>query len=310
MDRRKFIKTAAASAAVSSLPTFSATAATASERWRVYEVTTRVEVLKPAGVTRVWLPLPLTKDTDYQKNLGNTWGVEGGTVETAVDGKYGAEFLQAEWPDGAVGPVVQVTNRFATRDRATDFSKRGTPGRADRAELQRYVHATDLMPTTGIVRDTARMITKDVKGGTIDKGRAVYEWIVENTFRDPKTPGCGVGDIKTMLETQNLGGKCADLNALFVGLARCDRRAGARRLRRARGQIGIRLSQPRRGHRQHHQGAALPRRVLRRQATAGYRSIRRTCAKSCSRKKAAARCCRSTTRRSRPRARGCSADGK
>ena len=32
--------------------------------------------------------------------------------------------------------------------------------------------------------------------------------------------GCGEGDIKTMLETGNLGGKCADINALFVGLCR------------------------------------------------------------------------------------------
>src|SRR5262249_46158585 len=42
----------------------------------------------------------------------------------------------------------------------------------------------------------------------------------ENTFRDPKTRGCGVGDIRSMLEAGNLGGKCADLNALYVGLAR------------------------------------------------------------------------------------------
>jgi transglutaminase-like putative cysteine protease len=32
--------------------------------------------------------------------------------------------------------------------------------------------------------------------------------------------GCGRGDIRSMLETGNLGGKCADLNALYVGLAR------------------------------------------------------------------------------------------
>src|SRR5262249_24981725 len=31
---------------------------------------------------------------------------------------------------------------------------------------------------------------------------------------------CGTGNIKTMLETGNLGGKCADLNGLFVGLTR------------------------------------------------------------------------------------------
>jgi transglutaminase-like putative cysteine protease len=43
---------------------------------------------------------------------------------------------------------------------------------------------------------------------------------VDNTFRDPKTRGCGLGDIKFMLESKNLGGKCADLNALYLGLAR------------------------------------------------------------------------------------------
>src|SRR5260221_14789155 len=31
--------------------------------WRTFEITTRVEVAKPAGVTRLWLPLPaLTAD--------------------------------------------------------------------------------------------------------------------------------------------------------------------------------------------------------------------------------------------------------
>ena len=54
----------------------------------------------------------------------------------------------------------------------------------------------------------------------VDKARAIYEWVVENTFRDPKTRGCGVGDVKTMLETKSMGGKCADINAVFVALAR------------------------------------------------------------------------------------------
>jgi transglutaminase-like putative cysteine protease len=54
----------------------------------------------------------------------------------------------------------------------------------------------------------------------VDKAQAIYDWIVDNTFRDPKVRGCGIGDISTMLETGYLGGKCADLNALYVGLAR------------------------------------------------------------------------------------------
>jgi transglutaminase-like putative cysteine protease len=75
------------------------------------------------------------------------------------------------------------------------------------------------MPTDGIVRETAQEATKG-KRGDLDKTRALYDWILANTYRDVKVRGCGIGDIKAMLETKNFGGKCADLNGLFVGLAR------------------------------------------------------------------------------------------
>ena len=87
------------------------------------------------------------------------------------------------------------------------------------AERKLYTGSTDLMPTDGIVKATA-----DTHCGLgvhrRRKGARIYEWIVDNTFRDPKTRGCGIGDIASMLKTGDLGGKCADLNALYVGLAR------------------------------------------------------------------------------------------
>ena len=45
--------------------------------WRTFEVTTSVRVLKPAGVTRVWLPMPLGS-APYQKTLGDTCLAQGG----------------------------------------------------------------------------------------------------------------------------------------------------------------------------------------------------------------------------------------
>jgi transglutaminase-like putative cysteine protease len=116
-------------------------------------------------------------------------------------------------------PVVEVTSRISTRDRAIDFSGSAKDVDLSAAERAFFTAPTELIATDGLVRKTALEITKGAKGD-VDKGRAIYEWIVDNTFRDPKTRGCGLGDIKTMLETGNLGGKCADLNALFVGLAR------------------------------------------------------------------------------------------
>jgi transglutaminase-like putative cysteine protease len=107
----------------------------------------------------------------------------------------------------------------ATKDCAVNVSAPGSSGEASTEELRYYLRATKYLPTDGIVKETAAEITKRAATDA-DKARAIYEWIVENTHRDPKTRGCGVGDIRFMLESKDLGGKCADLNALFVGLAR------------------------------------------------------------------------------------------
>jgi transglutaminase-like putative cysteine protease len=100
-----------------------------------------------------------------------------------------------------------------------DLSAPGKALEASREELEHFLQATKLLPTDGIVKATAAEITSGARTD-LAKARAIYEWIIDNTFRNPKTRGCGVGDIRFMLESKDLGGKCADLNALYVGLAR------------------------------------------------------------------------------------------
>ena len=103
--------------------------------------------------------------------------------------------------------------------RAVDLAAPGEVVALPLAERQLYLAPTALIPTDGIVKTTADRITAGA-GSDLDKARAIYAWVVENTFRDAATRGCGTGDIAAMLTTGFLGGKCADLNALFVGLAR------------------------------------------------------------------------------------------
>ncbi len=126
--------------------------------------------------------------------------------------------IAAEFPTG-VKPVVTLTSRVSTKNYAVDLSARGQVPPTNRAELEHYLRPTKFMPTDGIVKTTAAEITSGAKSD-LDKARAIYEWIVDNTFRNPKTRGCGIGDIRFMLESRDLGGKCADLNSLYVGLAR------------------------------------------------------------------------------------------
>jgi len=216
MNRRNFLKSTSAVAVAQSLAW---RAAFAADEWRTFETVTRVEVKDSFGIARAWVPLPLEMDTSWQKAVGNSWSGNAKSAEVKHDGKYGVSMLYAEWSEKEMNPVIEVTSRFMTRDRATDFSRPDKSIDLSAADRQFFTAPTELIPTDGIVKKMALDITKGAKND-VDKSRAIYEWIVDNTFRDPKTRGCGVGDVKSLLESGNLGGKCADLNALYVGLSR------------------------------------------------------------------------------------------
>ena len=218
MNRRNFLKSASSVSAGLALNERLFARGTTADRWRTFEVITRVEVIKPSGATRLWLPAALVGETRFQKTLLNEFHAEGGKARM-VEGKADATgIIAAEFPAGAK-PVLTLTSRVKTKNLTVDLSSRGSTAKARRAELEHFLRPTRLLPTDGIVKATATEITR---GATTDveKARAIYEWIVDNTFRNPKTRGCGIGDIRFMLESKDLGGKCADLNALYVGLAR------------------------------------------------------------------------------------------
>src|SRR5207245_10379154 len=193
--------------------------ALAQDGWRTFETVTRVDIKDAFGIARAWVPLPLRAGTDWHKTIGNAWSGNASRAQIEHDGKYGIAMLYAEWAEREMNPVIEVTSRFMTRDRAVDLSRPNNTQELSAAERRFFTAPTELIPTDGIVRKTALDITRGAKTD-VDKARAIYEWVVDNTFRDPKTRGCGWGDIKSMLESGHLGGKCGDLNALYVGLAR------------------------------------------------------------------------------------------
>jgi transglutaminase-like putative cysteine protease len=221
VDRRRFLRSAAAASATFALGRVSdpwplrAQTAPAGRR-RIFEITTRIEILQPSGLTRVWVPTPLAS-APYQETLGDTYhlGDEGRAVMAESED---VDMLVAEWTAGAA-PVLSLTSRVATSGHAANLAEPTVPPPLTLDAFARFLRPTRLIPIDGIVKTTATEITRGA-GTDIEKARAIYEWIVDHTFRDPKTIGCGTGDIRFMLESKNLSGKCADLNSLFVGLAR------------------------------------------------------------------------------------------
>jgi transglutaminase-like putative cysteine protease len=224
MDRRHFVKTAGLTALAFATPLTAWAAANTFKPspmngWRVFEVTSRIELAPGQGAARVWLPLPSLDEAAWIKPLGNLWQGNASAVEQLFDPVYGTKMLAARWEGNESAPLLEVVSRFATRDRAIDFSQPGQVAPLDQATRALYTRATELLPTGGIVKKTALEITQGARTD-LDKAKALYEWIVDNTERNPKTRGCGIGDIRGMLESGDLKGKCADLNALYVGLAR------------------------------------------------------------------------------------------
>ena len=222
MKRRTFITNSiafSAGIALTGIPRVESADETKSEsQWRSFKITTTVEITNPSGSVRVWLPVPLIQDTDYYQHIDHSWTGNYKDVQNIKYDSLGTGILFAEWADDQKAPTLEFISQFKTRNRQIDFSKPAKV-KADSEVLNQFRKPSRLIKTDGIVAETAQKIVNGKKNDT-DKARAIYEWIVENTYRDPKVKGCGVGDISSMLQTQNLGGKCADLNGLFVGLAR------------------------------------------------------------------------------------------
>jgi transglutaminase-like putative cysteine protease len=220
MNRRNFLRahsTICAGWAITKAVPVLANTSVAGE-WRTFEVTTRVELLKPGGVSHIWLPAPLIRNTPYQHTISTRCTAEGGTARLSKNKQNILGIVSAKYPATA-RPALTLNSRVSLKNYTVDLSSRAVTSPISQAELDYFLQPSRYVPTDGIVKQTALKATAGATSD-IEKARAIYEWVVENTFRDPKIRGCGRGDIRAMLESGDLGGKCADLNALYVGLAR------------------------------------------------------------------------------------------
>ena len=234
MQRRDFIKFAGAGVGSALFPAASSSAASSASlpvqpvdlsqqknKWNSYRLTYQVDLPEQGKIARLWLPLPDTADIDHQLSQGSVWSGNAAIAGLHTLAGTDSPVFHAEWR--GCGPrSVTVSSVVKTMDRFTDLCEySGSAKETIPAEMKRFLKPTRHIPLDGIVRKTALSIIKaDNARSPKKKARAIYDWVVDNAHRDQATRGCGRGDIKSMLETGNLGGKCADLNALFVGLTR------------------------------------------------------------------------------------------
>ena len=187
-------------------------------QWRNYDIASSITLKKNQGKARLWLPLAQYKDTPWQRTLGHSWQ---GNFENAGiyrDPVAEMEVFYADWSENVAEPQLQIISQVATQDRHFDITRRGAA--VERNEvLRRCLQATDWVPIDGLVRRAAERAIGRIKD-PVAQGKAMFDWVVENTQYDPQSAGCGSGDVNAMLDSGRLAGKSADIALLFVGMCR------------------------------------------------------------------------------------------
>ncbi|HEY2554641.1 MAG TPA: transglutaminase-like domain-containing protein, partial [Candidatus Cybelea sp.] len=187
--------------------------------WRSYEVTT-VITLPKGNNAKAWVPIPSFKEASWMRPGPSTWHGNAVEVSIATDPRSGTQMVYAQWPKGTHGGGdLTVVSHVTTRNLDVDLSKPGSNVTLSAAEIAFYTAPSNYIPTDGIVKRTADTATAGA-ANDLERVRKIYEWIVANTSRNPKTRGCGLGNISFLLESGDFTGKCADINGLAVGLAR------------------------------------------------------------------------------------------
>ncbi len=233
MDRRDFLRYSSYAAVASALPG-RISAQESPIPWRTFKITYQVDLPDEGTPAQLWLPVPETQ-SPYQQAMGGVWRGTPEHAEFREEPVYHTSVYHAQWQKPGARHAEVITH-VRTMDRHVDLSRyKGQTSARLPLDVAKYLKPTEHMPRDGIVLTTTAEIIRGAKN-PLEKAKAIYDWVVENTYRDPKIEGCGRGDIKFMLESGNFGGKCTDINALFVGLARA---AGLP----AREKFGIRVAE-------------------------------------------------------------------
>lgn len=172
---------------------------------------------QPGASARLWVPYPVAdrnqnvRDVRVSGNYASSW--------VGTERLHGTPILYAEWPKQAASRKLTLSF-VVDRDEVTRRPLPPTEPAWNPGDYAQHLRPTSLGPLDGKVRELSAKITsgkKTVHG----KARAIYDWTVDNTYRDPNTRGCGKGDVCALL--QRPGGKCTDISSVFVALCRAAR---------------------------------------------------------------------------------------
>lgn len=169
---------------------------------------------------KLWNPLPF--QADFQKIKFFRFDGNYDEYNINTNNPYDAKTLYTYWKKSDKKKLLKIEFEIETRKRIVplDFIKKASKKNLPIPQnVKMYLEPTEHIPTDGKIKEVALKITKG-KSDMFEKVQAIYDWVSETTFRDPKVLGCGIGDAGKMVESGYFGGKCTDISSLFVAILR------------------------------------------------------------------------------------------
>jgi transglutaminase-like putative cysteine protease len=185
--------------------------------WQSYQITTTLRLNAPGKHARLWIPLPSSRETIYQRTSSHGWQGNPHSAAIQREADEQLEVLHCEWPDAA-NATLQLVTTVNTADRHFDITRRTVaPDRDDILRLN--LRASNQIPNDGPARELGERIVGRIRD-PIAQVKAIYDWICEHAIYDLNAPGCGIGDINQLLNFGRYSGRSADINGLFVSICR------------------------------------------------------------------------------------------
>jgi len=194
------------------------------------------KVNKDSKNVKLFVPYPMSDEFQTINDIE----IKGNFLKSQIlrDASSNAVYLFLEWEDLKQKPAASLSFHISQISRKNpDLKEVKAPFPAD---IKKYLQPSDSVPSDDLEMKAIAEIATKGKTTVLDKAKGVYDWVVKNTYRDPKVQGCGIGNAKRTLNECSGGGKCADLSSVFVTIARA---AGIP----SRDVYGLRLSSPKEG---------------------------------------------------------------
>ncbi|MBI2901874.1 MAG: transglutaminase domain-containing protein [Planctomycetes bacterium] len=168
----------------------------------------------PAGTKtlRIWMPVP--QDTTVQSIRDLRFSRK---PRLATEPRYGNRI--AYWEIAEPGESVEISMSFTCSriEILTDLALLRQEGQDPPGRYSIFKHADTLVVVDEEIRRLSDEITRG-RNGTVEKARAIYEYVVSRMSYDKNHAGWGTGSTRHACEAGK--GNCTDFHALFNSLCR------------------------------------------------------------------------------------------